>query len=270
LKYLFDDWRTINRKLSKSSQIVLLLDYDGTLTPIVDRPELAVLAGSTRGVLKKLAKCKRFKLAVVSGRNIKELKKLVKLRGIYYAGNHGLEAIGPSFYFIHPRVEGLKNTSWLVHYSLKNAFRDIQGVIIENKTYSLTLHYRMVPVAKRKEIIKRFMAVVKPFLGNMGFRIFKNKMSLELMPDTKWDKGNIIRILLREITSNKLGVQVIFVGDDNTDEDAFKALKDIGATILVGKRKSQAKYYVKDVPGVIRFLNRLHAYQSNKRLIQEC
>jgi len=259
MKYLFDYRREIKEKLSSNQKIILLMDYDGTLTPIVKRPELAVLDQETREIIKNLSKNRRFRVGVISGRTLRDVKRLVGLKNLYYAGNHGLEASGPGFHYIHPGMEETVYVMRAVAYKLNNSAKCLKGIVVENKVYSVSFHYRMMSPSKRRQAIRLFMDAVRPYLRGRGFRVFKNKMVLELMPDAGFGKGDIAIRIVDAASGGGKGVGVVYVGDDNTDEDAFKALRKAGITVVVGRRKSKAMYYLKDVGDVLKMLKLLNS-----------
>jgi len=111
----------------------LFLDYDGTLTPITKKPDLAVLSKKRRSILKKLAESSQIKVAIVSGRKLSDVKKLVGLNNLLYAGNHGFEIKGPGINVIHPKAKKIKPVLKKISALLKKRLKNIEGAIIENK-----------------------------------------------------------------------------------------------------------------------------------------
>ena len=254
------------------------MDYDGTLTPIVDRPELGVLGDETKEVLEKIADNPKFVLGVVSGRRLNGIKKIVGLDGIYYAGNHGLEASGPDFKYTHPHVKGVEDTIKRVSSELSKATKNIKGVLIENKGLSIVLHYRRVSKSDSEVVKEVFVNTVRPYLKKGKFKISENKMTLEFVPDVSWNKGDIVLKIIKICEKTRFlpkfefggftgafltlapireNIFVIYVGDDKTDENVFKALENKRLTVVVGEKESNARYYVNNVDEVIKFLRYL-------------
>ena len=252
MKYLFDYWLEIEGLIRPYRRIYLLMDYDGTLTPIVDYPDKAILNANVRDLLKSLVKDRRFILAIITGRVLKEIIQLVGIQGAYYIGNHGLEIKGPSLTFVHPIAEKLSPIIFKICNDLKSKFEPIHGVIVEDKGMTASIHYRMAPKDMIGEIKKIVRSTVKSY---EDFEIRHGKMVVEIRPKVFWDKGDAVLWLVRKLGEDGI---IIYIGDDKTDEDAFKKI-DEGLTVLVSKRRkySNAKYYLKSVEDVHRFLYRL-------------
>jgi trehalose-phosphatase len=255
MKYLFDHWGEIEKSLTQN--VLLLLDYDGTLTPIVERPELAVLSEDMRDLIKRVSK--RYITGIISGRSLADVKNLVQVEGIYYAGNHGFEISGPSLELTKPEAEQTKSTLLKACNELKAKLRHISGAIVENKGLTASVHYRLVSAEKFQELRKIFDEIMEPYIKSGAAKITQGKKVFEIRPNVDWDKGKAVLWIMKVIKLPE-NVLPIYMGDDRTDEDAFLALKDkSGMTILVSEkvRKSNAKYFLKDVGDVRKFLNRL-------------
>ncbi len=236
---------------------ILFLDYDGTLTPIVKKPRLAVLPKARRDTLKAIARAPHILMAVISGRMLSDLKKKVSLRGIYYAGNHGFEIEGPKIKITHPKALKAKPLLRQIKAKLQKTFKDMKGIIIEDKILTLSLHYRLVSPGDFRKIKNIFPKIIKPYLKTKKIRITYGKKVFEIRPNVPWDKGRAVLWFIQKLAHGKK-VLPIYIGDDRTDEDAFRALKKKGITIRVGKsKKTHAQYYVKNVDAVYKFLESL-------------
>lgn len=259
MQYLFDKWNNISPKL-KDKHIFIFFDYDGTLTPIVQTPDKAILSETTRELLLKMSRNSRLKLAFVSGRSLKDIKKKVKLENVIYSGNHGLEIEGPNIKFeplVSPRYQMIIR---YIKEGLNKKISSISGAFIEDKGVSLSLHYRLVDREKLRLLKSIFNKVVNPYLARKEISVKKGKMFLEAAPAYKWSKGDTVMWLLNkyEFASKSAIFFPIYIGDDLTDESAFKALKNKGLTIRVGKTKlSEARYYFKNPGETAEFLGRV-------------
>jgi trehalose 6-phosphate phosphatase len=237
----------------------LFLDYDGTLSPIVDRPEQAGLPPSTRAVLAALAKL--CPVAIVTGRARPDIEALVGLEGIVYAGCHGFDIAGPGL--TPPQFPG-EQRALSALASLGAALRarlgGIEGVLVEDKKYSVAVHTRLVA----PEIEDDVRAVVAGQAArHPSVRLTTGKKVLEARPRVEWDKGRAVLFLLEALHLDRTAVVPIYMGDDATDEDAFRALADRGVTIVVGSeggldsRPSRAGYAVAGTREALRFLEAL-------------
>lgn len=251
-KYLYAFWSEVKNSLKKTSKIFLMLDYDGTIVPIAKKPDLALLDSKTKKILKKIIlRKKRFRVAIVSGRSIKRLKQLIGLRDLYYVGVHGLEIKGPNLSFVHRTAVKIRPLLVEVYKELVKKLDKVEGVLVENKGLTITIHYRLASRRSIPFIAKRVIEAK----NNAGLKLLKGKKVFELAPPVDWGKGKATLVLLE-----KFGFKLtpVYFGDNRTDEDAFKALRNIGLTVVVGKkRKSTAKYYVKNVGEVLKFLQRI-------------
>lgn len=108
MEHLLSVWSKVAMQLSNARHVLLLTDYDGTLTPIVERPELANLSKDIRRLLQTLAYQRYITVGVISGRALVDLKDKVGISGIIYAGNHGLEIEGPGISFVNPVADELR------------------------------------------------------------------------------------------------------------------------------------------------------------------
>lgn len=240
----------------KDHRPALFLDYDGTLTPIVERPELARLDDEMRNVLQRLAR--NCPVAIVSGRDLADVEKLVGVEGIIYAGSHGFDIRGPGDLAIEHAVgENAAPQLDDVEEALTKSLDSIDGALIERKRFSIAVHYRNV----EESDVSRVEDAVDEAIGNSD-GLVKNhgKKVYEIQPDIDWNKGWAVLWLLEALDIEAEDVLPIYVGDDLTDEDAFKALKDRGVGIVVGleDRATKADYGLHDVDEVRRFLEWLH------------
>jgi alpha,alpha-trehalase len=255
LRSALDHIGEIGRWLN-DGKAVFFLDYDGTLTPIVERPEDAALGDPMRDTLKALAaECT---VAIVSGRGLADVRKRVGLAEIYYAGSHGFEIDGPG----RQRIRNEKGTEALpeleaAEEALLNRLKDIRGAQVERKKYSIAVHYRRVAGERAPEVEKIVDAVLA---DHGGLRKGRGKKVFELQPDIDWDKGRAVVWLQGKLGLGGEDARPVYIGDDVTDEDAFAALKESGVGIVVHggeHRFTHAGYGLTDPEQVQRFLAEL-------------
>ena len=247
---LLDHLTNISASIEAARQVLLFLDFDGTLAPIFADPHAALMSAETRRALASLAGRSKFSLAVISGRALGDLRERVALPNMIYAGNHGLEIDGAGLHFIE--VEAARRVlplEKLVHY-LRGRLHGIPGVLIENKGLTASVHFRRTPVNRFREVQHIVQSAVDSdgglFLVTRGLEVF------EIRPRVNWHKGRAVHWIQDAL--GKRNALTIFVGDDMTDEDAFAALPD-GITISVGRhRVTSARYYLDQQEEVHDFL----------------
>ncbi len=256
MRYIFNDLEKIKIDL-EGKYLFLFLDCDGTLTPIVDTPDKAVISQETKKLLDSLAQKKNCRVAIISGRALVDIKERVGLKNIIYSGNHGFEIEGPKIKYELVLPVGYKKILQRIKVKLKEKLSGIKGAFVEDKNLSLALHFRLVDKEQRASVKTIFHETTIVYLVKNKIRIKPGKKVLEVRPPLPWDKGKVVLWLLarQEALLKSQKIIPIYIGDDLTDEDAFKALKNRGLTIFVGNTdSSQAKYYVKDVKEVHDFL----------------
>lgn len=262
MEHLFQSWPAFSADIKTASRVLLLSDYDGTLTPIVGNPKDAVLSPEVREKLRALAEKPAVSVGIVSGRLLSELKTLVGIDTLYYAGNHGLEIEGPGLSFIHEaaRQSQAEMKDLVGQFAVK--LGDIDGVFIENKILSLSVHYRLVKESRRAEVTEIFDRITSPLLREGRIRVSSGKMVCEVRPPVDWHKGKAVETIKTEIEAALGGGESlpIYLGDDTTDEDAFKVIRrPLGWSIFIGpeNHSSNADYYLDSPAEVAVFLSRL-------------
>lgn len=236
-------------------RIALFLDYDGTLTPIVARPELAVLSEPMRDTLAALAE--RCVVAVVSGRSRDDVAALVKLPNIIYAGSHGFDIAGPGGLDMrHKEGEQFVPAIAEAETALREKVGHIEGALVEGKTYAIAVHYRLV---EEHQVPFIEGAVDEVLAGHPELRKTGGKKVFEVRPRMDWDKGKAVIWLLEALDLGGPEVTPFYLGDDLTDEDAFAALKGRGIGVLVSDKPlpTAADYRLRDPDEVHSFLKDL-------------
>ena len=238
--------------VASNGQILVALDFDGTLADIVPNPADAQITDSRLELLKDLNNQPRFAVAVVSGRSMEDLKGRINLPDIAYAGDHGLEIAGPGFHHIPPEAEEFRATVAEIGKVLEDALKATPGVIFEHKGLSMSIHYRLAPSDQRATVLRTIRIITKPYLDEGKLRMVKGKEVLNFLPPLDWHKGAALKWLLNLLDSLPRrvgGILPIYIGDDVTDEDAFKAIGEKGFAVRVGRPKpsSAAPYYVNSI-----------------------
>lgn len=254
MKYIFSHWEKFSLKIKSSRQVFLFLDYDGTLTPIVSRPGDARLPISVKKIIKELNSSPRFTVAIISGRSLRDVRKMAGIRNIVYAGNHGLEIERGSGKMRKPAVSYSRPLLKSIKLYLEAALQDIEGAQVEDKGPTLSVHFRRVSPESRARVKIIFHDILRPYIASRRLKVTSGKMVMEVRPAVDWHKGKAVLAILG--ASKALPV---YIGDDVTDTDAFLAIKGKGVSIFVGKPKKNIKadYYLKDTKEVARFLSQL-------------
>ena len=235
----------------------IFLDYDGTLTPIVNDPAEAKMPENTRNVIRRLAE--HYSVAIISGRDLKDVRTMVGIENITYAGSHGFDIATPDGQC--QDLEQGKNFLPALDRAeaeLPEMLQDIPGAWVERKRFAIAVHYRMVDRSKLKELEKRFDVVLSHY---PDLRKTTGKEIFELRPNIDWDKGKALFFLLESLYADSSRVLPVYIGDDDTDEDAFNAISNRGIGIVVGteKRQTSAHYALRDTDEVAQFLHGLVA-----------
>ncbi|KAL6598528.1 hypothetical protein ACP70R_046227 [Stipagrostis hirtigluma subsp. patula] len=252
---------------SKGKQIVMFLDYDGTLSPIVDDPDAAYMSDTMRRAVRSVAK--HFPTAIVSGRCRDKVFDFVKLAELYYAGSHGMDIKGPAKASRHTKAKPKRvlfqpASEFLpmiqqVHESLIEKTKCIPGAKVENNKFCVSVHFRCVDEKSWSTLADMVKSVLKDY---PKLKLTQGRMVFEVRPTIKWDKGKALEFLLESLGfADCSDVLPVYIGDDRTDEDAFKVLRKRGQGIgiLVSKypKDTTASYSLQEPAEVMEFLLRL-------------
>ncbi|CAN1333349.1 Probable trehalose-phosphate phosphatase G [Linum perenne] len=252
---------------ARNKKIAVFLDYDGTLSPIVDDPDQAIMSEEMRSAVRNVAKY--FPTAIISGRSRDKVYELVGLTELYYAGSHGMDIMGPTnqtvasnhLKFVESSDEQGKEENLFqparefipmideVFRTLVENTKEIKGAKVENHKFCTSVHYRNVDEKNWPIIAQRVHDILKDY---PRLRLTHGRKVLEVRPKIEWDKGKAVEFLLKSLgLSNRDNVLPVYIGDDRTDEDAFKVLKEgkkRGCGILVSPvpKESNAIYSLRD------------------------
>ncbi|MFT4114010.1 trehalose-phosphatase [Silvibacterium sp.] len=237
---LVDHLPLLREAVTSASHIVLLLDFDGTLAPLVQRPEIAELPEATRAALTALHASPRVTLAFISGRALDDLRSRVGLDAIY-AGNHGLEIEGPGLAFDGVDLTRAGEAIRTISVQLSEKLQAVPGAQVEDKQSSLSVHYRNVDPALVSRVLHITQSVTGVFLDLVA--LHEGKMVIEVRPRVDWNKGKASEwILSRFPAPSPLSIAM---GDDRTDEDIFLT-PPVTISIKVGEGPTAAGFRAKD------------------------
>lgn len=269
-------------KQAKKKKIAVFLDYDGTLSPIVDNPDDALMSNEMRLAVKNVAEF--FPTTIISGRSCNKVHELVGLTELYYAGSHGMDIMGPvgvaasidhhgCVKLADSQAEELKQFQPAgeflpmideVFRTLVEKTKGIKGTIVENNKFCASVHYRNVDEKNWRTIARLVHNLLKNY---PHLQITHGRKVLEIRPVVDWNKGKAVEFLLDSLGfANQADVLPIYIGDDRTDEDAFKMLgeKKCGIGILVSSvpKETKAFYSLRDPSEVMEFLKSLVAWKK--------
>ena len=250
------------KELVATRRPVVFLDFDGTLSDITAHPDSATLVDGAAEALRALAE--QCPVAVISGRDLADVRERVKVDEVWYAGSHGLELMAPDgTYHENAGAADLIGTLARAACRLAEMIGDISGIELEHKRFAVAVHYRNADPAD----IDRVTAAVRSLGRSEGLRTTAGRKVIELRPNLYWEKGTTLNWLLERIqasdcAADAASVLPIYIGDDITDEDAFDAVQFDGVGIVVrhdehGDRPSAALFSLESPSTVVEFIGRL-------------
>ncbi|XP_060199969.1 probable trehalose-phosphate phosphatase 6 isoform X1 [Lycium barbarum] len=250
--------------IAKGRKIVIFLDYDGTLSDIVPNPEEAFMTEKMRMVLREVAN--RFPTAIISGRKRERVQDFVQLKNVYYAGSHGLDIEAPldstnfnemdnKVVLYQPAKEFLPEKRKVLNI-LSERTKGIKGVNIEDNKFCISVHFRHVHTKDLGTLWNVIAVVLEEY---QNFRVSTGKKVFEIRPDIMWNKGHALEYFLEILGfGNSDDVLPIYIGDDRTDEDAFRVLRKRGQgfSIIVSAapKDTKALYSLREPKEVMEFL----------------
>jgi trehalose 6-phosphate phosphatase len=239
----------IEARLSAVERISLFLDFDGTLVPIEADPRIPRPDQATVDTLKKLAGRQSLVTTIISGRAVEDLYSRIRVEGIIYAGNHGLEIFGRNLHFVEGVAWNRRGDLERLTDELSALLRPIEGTLVENKGLTASIHYRQAAPESLpgiQDLVRKTVARYDPM-----FLLTQGRKVLEIVPATNWNKGSAVQWINDQLGGQR--VLSIYAGDDNTDERAFRTLPD-AVTIKIGHLpETDARYRLPD-PGALQEL----------------
>jgi trehalose 6-phosphate phosphatase len=240
----------VDERIQAAGRVALFLDFDGTLAPIVADPAAAQLSAATRDALQRIAQQHSIVTTIISGRAVEDLFVRIRIEGVIYGGNHGLEIFGRGLRFVEPLANARRDQLRRLTEVVMAKLRHVPGVIVEDKGLTASIHYRQAAefdLPAIEEAVRTSVAAAGAL-----FRLNTGRKVLEIVPRTGWHKGAAVQWIIRHLGGD--GLLPIYLGDDNSDEDAFAVLTDAVTVRVSGPPETGAQYRVPDPATVYQFL----------------
>ncbi len=259
---LFEYWSEVRARISTASQVLLACDFDGTVSSIVLRPEDATILPECVEALRDVAALPSYEVAILSGRALADVRARAGLPEAFYSGNHGMEIEGPGLTIRDEAVERAQHLMVRLREALQPVVAEFSGAFVEDKGVSLSVHHRMTPESLAPQVRERVSQVVAHAIAGENVIVVQGKKVLDVRLRAAWDKGAALRALVQVLSQRSGGTPrlPIYVGDDATDEDAFREVNRMGGvSVLVGpaEQKTEAEYRIDSPVDVAGFLRRL-------------
>jgi len=250
MKSFWKNSEAISARLAAASGLLVTLDFDGTLAALAETPGQARLEPEFRSALKELAAAPGVSVFILSGRALQSVRRLVGLRDLYYGGNHGIEIKGPGVAWCDAGALKTRSLVAGIVADMQERFPPGTGVLVENKVFSASVHYRNLKPAFKRGFFGRMKVLMAARGASLHWR--SGHKVFELLPRGAAHKGDAVGLLAKHL-GTPLGIAV---GDDLTDEDMFKALAGSGVTVRVGRKAgSKAGYFLTGQGEVLRLLS---------------
>ena len=243
-----DDRERLSERLTAPPRLLVACDFDGTLAPLAPRPEAVALPEATQAVLRQLTTESGVHLAIISGRSLADIQGRVPVPVDCFAGTHGLELAGHGLDGDRAQAAALQPRLAAITAALDHRLGRIPGLLVENKRLALAVHYRGVDPADWERVIG---TVAEVAATDDAFRLQPGHRVVEILPDLAWDKGEALKQI-----AGRLGIPrsaVVYLGDDTTDEAAFRAIPN-GTSVSVGPSRPSTAHWMARCPDDVRRL----------------
>ncbi|MFW6001535.1 MAG: trehalose-phosphatase [Halanaerobium sp.] len=243
----------VKKYINEAGNVFLFLDYDGTLAPFNPLPEEAYALENSVEMLKKFSKTEKYKLSFVSGRKLSGLQQMIEIENANYAGSHGLEVkLVYEEQITYPfQKNNLDQKSSTLYQKTKEKYEIMADVKLEDKGFGIALH------CSSEEQKNEIAARLKADFADSSYQVLAGRKLVEIRPEG-WDKGKAVEYISEKIKEyyNIEDYLSIYIGDDRTDEDAFKVIES-GISIYVkndDNLKTAADYYLNDPEDTAKLL----------------
>jgi len=257
-RYLFNDMDLIIKSIKNVKKIHLFLDYDGTLVVFQNQPNKVKTPANVHQLLQKISENSKFDIIIITGRKLNEVKSLLNIENISIAAVHGLHMqLADETQIVMDVAKKAKPSIKHIKNELINEFHQENDILIEDKEFTIAFHYRNVLKEKINTVQEKFIQIIDNNKNN-AMEIVKGDKVFEVRP-IGWNKGNAVDYFLNKQERNIKSLP-IYIGDDATDEDAFKYLKKKGITIYVKNDSdliTHALYWLQNPDDVIKFLQKI-------------
>jgi trehalose-phosphatase len=240
--------------------LVVMLDVDGTLAPIVPSYDQATVPLETQRAVAALLENPGVYVALVSGRGAAVARRMVGVRSVWVAGNHGFELEGPSGEDLaDPSVQSYRDVIATAAEQLRSRVSGISGVVIEDKGITISVHWRLADPSTATAVREAVDQVAE----SLDLRVTEGKRIFEIRPPARIDKGTAVLALAERLTSGRDEASLVFAGDDVTDEDAIRALRahyPRAVTVrILGEESAvtDAEFFLRDTHEMRAFLEEL-------------
>lgn len=251
-KPLLSDIHGALARVATAEQVLIALDFDGTIAAITSTPEQARPSREMEDTLAAIAGNPRYSLAIVSGRSLADLRQRLRIPATY-VGNHGLEIEGDGVLFVHENAVHARNVIEQATWDVEAALVGIRSVQVERKGLSATVHYRNAPAALERWIRETVRFTLRPYRRRLV--TVPAIQAVEIRPRVNWHKGHAVG-LLRDRLGPATGL--VCAGDDGGDEEMFGRLSS-EVSIKVGNGRTRALYRARDISELLLFLKQLVA-----------
>ncbi len=258
---LNNHWPEIKARIQAADRVLIASDFDGTLSPIVPRPEDAYILPECADALRQLTELPKCDVAIVSGRALEDVQERAGIPNLICCGNHGMEIVAPGIAIEDDAAEQARLIMTDLRQALEPAVSRISGAFVEDKGISLSVHSRMTPDELEPKVQETVRDATASAVAEGKIIVVQGKKVLDIRPAAARDKGAALRFVI-ETLQRVSGVQPlpVYIGDDTTDEDAFREVnRSGGISVLVGEpdRDTAAAYRLDSPADVAVFLTDL-------------
>jgi alpha,alpha-trehalase len=228
-------------RITHGRHVLLLTDYDGTLAALAPTPAEATISAELQNDIAEIEALPSVTFGIVSGRRLSDVRARVGHAAEYAAGLHGLEIEGPQSRFHHHALDPIVPVIGTLVQTAKDALAWCPGIYFEDKMYALTCQVRLAPLDCAERALREFQTLAEPQLDAHVLKTMNGAKALEVLPATDWHKGRAVEWIRARVEARvDEPVSVVYLGDDRTDEDAFRSLGEEDVAIGVGERPNDA------------------------------